>query len=884
VRTPPSPHFKPVSLEGTFNARRDELPEGLRTPPCAGDALGEQVVRGMPFAFGAAGRPNVVLLDREPVTVELDGARATYVVLVHVVEDVVSNYLDGFADDEANGFGLGARVSEYELEHADGSRTVVPVVRRFAIQQARFHWGSTPFACIAAHEDGVIPSGDEAALLGRPLIEARELSSAGPGDGAAEFFGGLRDGVALLYGMNEETRARAPMTRGLLGGGCLWIYALPVAAADVPLRRLVLRPGGERSAVYAATLTDVAAHPLRWGMRRKLRLRLPAGARLNAVHELEEVGIDLGTVISARAALDYDAERWPGAEPVVEPARSTREVVVEYAAHPQARLYAGDLVHELGGPDAAGIVTIAPAQRPVRLRFADAASGAPAAVRLHLHGAAGEYLPPRGHHRLVNRAVNHDRAAEFVNVENQYAYVDGECVADLPLGTVYVEIARGYEIAPVRTVVEIGPETDELTFTLEKVLRWRERGWVTADTHVHVLSPPTALLEGRAEGVNVVNLLASQWGELFTNVGDFDGRTTYGAADLGGDGEFLVRVGSENRMHALGHISLLGYAGELIHPLSTGGPDEAAIGDPLEVTMAEWAQRCIDQGGLVVMPHAPTPQLERAADIVLGLVHAVELMTQNPLRGDHSGVSVHVNAYGLADWYRYLNLGYHVPLVGGSDKMGADMLLGGIRTYAQLGERELTYASWMDAIRAGDTFVTVGPLASLRVEGVAPGGQVRLPAGGGSVQVEWEVESVRLPIERVEVVAGGLVVEDVAVGGELAARGHAVVPAPRSSWIALRVRGSYRGLPRDVAAHTSAVQVLVEGSELFSETDSMTVLDQIQGAIAYVDTIATRPDARRFTALRATLEAAYSRLHQRMHAAGVYHRHPLHDPGQPHEH
>ena len=157
----------------------------------------------------------------------------------------------------------------------------------------------------------------------------------------------------------------------------------------------------------------------------------------------------------------------------------------------------------------------------------------------------------------------------------------------------------------MRTSVEVGPETDELVFELERVLRWRERGWVTADTHVHFLSPQTALLEGRAEDVNVVNLLASQWGEMFTNVGDFDGKTTFGAEDLGGTGEFLVRVGSENRMQVLGHISLLGYKGELIHPLCTGGPDESAFGDPLEVTMAEWAQRCLDQGGLVVMPHSP---------------------------------------------------------------------------------------------------------------------------------------------------------------------------------------------------------------------------------------------------------------------------------------
>jgi hypothetical protein len=80
------------------------------------------------------------------------------------------------------------------------------------------------------------------------------------------------------------------------------------------------------------------------------------------------------------------------------------------------------------------------------------------------------------------------------------------------------------------------------------------------------------------------------------------------------------------------------------------------------------------------------------------------------------------------------------------------------------------------------------------------------------------------------------------------------------------------------------VQVIVENSELFSETDSMAVLDQIQGALAYVDTIAPRAEARRFRALRTTLETAYNRLHQRMHAAGVYHRHPLHDPAEPHEH
>jgi hypothetical protein len=237
------------------------------------------------------------------------------------------------------------------------------------------------------------------------------------------------------------------------------------------------------------------------------------------------------------------------------------------------------VVHDLAAPGA-GVVEIPPAERPVRIRIVERGTGTAVAARLHLHGDAGEYLPPRGHHRRVNTGWFEDLYAELAVDRHQSAYVEGQCVVDVPLGPVHVEIVRGFEVAPLRRTVLIKEGTDELVFELDRVLHWRERGWVTADTHVHFLSPQTALLEGRAEGVNVVNLLASQWGRMFSNVGDFDGRTTFGARDFGGDGEFLVRVGSENRMQVLGHISLLGYAGELIHPLCTGGPSESARAIP----------------------------------------------------------------------------------------------------------------------------------------------------------------------------------------------------------------------------------------------------------------------------------------------------------------
>jgi len=857
----PSPHFTSVSLPGAFNTRRADLPHELRTPGNFADIEGEQTIRGMPFAFGPAEGANVVLLEDEPVSVALGGAKATHVLFVHAVEDVPEGMNIRYTGDEMAGR-LGGVVSEYAFEYEDGSSESTPILRGFSIQQARIAGGlglSISWVCVPATDDRVLPSADEALAMETPP-------------------------TASSFGLAPtRTAAGAAAVRGSGEPGLLWIGAVRNPRPDVPLRAVTCQPREERSALYAVTLGAVSGHPLRPGTRKKLKLHLPDAVELNAINEVDEadIGIDLGVVISARAVLDYDHARWVSEKAVVQPSRSEREVIVEYAAHPQARLYVGEEVYELGDSEFASL-QIPAAERPVRLRFVERDAGADVAVRLHLHGAAGEYLPPRGYHRKVNRVWHQDNYAEFASGENQYAYVDGECVADLPLGTVYVEISRGYEIAPVRTTVEVTPETDELVFELERVLRWRERGWVTADTHVHFLSPQTALLEGKAEGVNVVNVLASQWGELFTNVGDFDGKTTFGA-DEHDRGEFLVRVGSENRMPVLGHISLLGYQGGLIHPLCTAGPNEAAYGDPLEVTMAEWAQRCIDQGGLVVLPHMQFLQIEHAADFVLGVVNAFELMHMNPLDPNASWFPYALSPYGLADWYRYLNLGYHVPLTGGSDKMSAEILLGGIRAYAQLGERELTYENWMDAVRGGNTFVTVGPLVEASVEGVPPGGRVQLPPGGGTVQVEWLVESLRVPVDAIEIVVGGLI-SDSTGGGELSARGSAEVRVSASTWIAVRVRGSYHGRPDDIAAHTSAVHVLVEGSELFSEADSIAVLEQIQGAIAYVDTIAPRPEARRFNQLRATLETAHNRLHQRMHAAGVYHRHPLHDPTEPHEH
>lgn len=869
MKTPPSPHFTPVVLERYFNAGRRELDAGLGKKAADGDwsakLRGLQALRGIPFYFGDEVGPDVLALrpGDAPASIVLPPTMATYVIFVQAVTDRPATVPHGFGHIgpttlHVEGNELGELVSTYSLQYADGSEIDVPVLRRFGIQQRHISWGASPFAAVPARGPSVHATHGEDFALGR----APSL-----GFGYAE--------SRTLSGRLSESEN-------------LWLYALPNTHPHKEVTGLRLRAESETSLIYAVTTTELAEHPLRLQGRRKLRMRLPPNVTLNRLGELDTdgrgdtIGIDLGTVISARAVLEYSRSDWLSDLPDVQPVRSDTEVIVEYSAHPDARLYLRSddgslLVRELRALEAADsptasplrAIAIEPATRPVKFRIIEKDTGQRVAARLHVHGPHGEYLPPKGHHRKVNVGVFEDFFAEFANGLNQYAYVDGNCTIDLPFGAVFVEITRGFEVRPLRRVVDIDENTEILTFELEKVLRWREQGWVSSDTHVHFLSPQTALLEGQAEGVNVVNLLASQWGEMFSNVGDFDGRTTLGAKDFGGDGEFLVRVGTENRMQVLGHISLLGYEGEIIDPLCTGGPNEAAIGDPLEATMALWAERCRQQGGLVVMPHAPNPQAERAADIVLGLVDAIEMMSFNPR-------DAQISAFGLADWYRYLNTGYQLPLVAGSDKMNAASLLGGLRTYVRLGARAFTYRNWMDAVRSGDTFVTVGPLVTMSVEGARPGSKIQLPPGGGTVTVDWRIESVSVAPKRVEVILNGAVVDELR-RDSLSCQGHRTLQVTNSCWVAIRVRGSVGERDADIAAHTSAVFVEVGGSPIFATADAVTILAQIEASIAYVDTLAPKSDEAKHAHLRGALELAHHRLHHRLHQLGAHHEHtPMH--------
>jgi hypothetical protein len=154
-------------------------------------------------------------------------------------------------------------------------------------------------------------------------------------------------------------------------------------------------------------------------------------------------------------------------------------------------------------------------------------------------------------------------------------------------------------------------------------------------------------------------------------------------------------------------------------------------------------------------------------------------------------------------WYQLLNLGCRLPIVSADPlihSMRSDLLIGRTRTYARLDpDQELTYTHWIDAVRAGRTFVTRGPLLDFRVNDHGPGAVISLAENGPPLAVTAVAQAIE-PVERVELVHNGEVIGEAHAGPDGAAKLEQMVATRESVWLAARC-----WTKESLAAHTSPV-------------------------------------------------------------------------------
>ena len=659
----------------------------------------------------------------------------------------------------------------------------------------------------------------------------------------------------------------------------LWLCALANPFPERTLKALRLRATSRDPLIICAlTLFHGKENPLRYEPVTLYRIKLPEASAQESGRW--KVDVDLGVVIRTHSSIPFEPEKWlstprAGLGERRRETRPSQDLYVELTASREATLslrdtksgrqYRFNLGEAEPGKElwAQGRTTSIEVLEPDKVflqgQVLDASTRRPTPVRLAFYSTDGRYIPPYGHRRDVNNAFFQDYGADIKLMDSSFAYVDGTFQIELPVGEVLLEMTKGFEYEGVRRKLRIEPGQRQLDLEISRFTDLRSQGWVSADTHVHFLSPTTAILEGQAEGLNLINLLAAQWGELFTNVGDF----SHGPV-TSQDGEMMVWMGTENRQHILGHLGLLGGHGQPVFPMSAGGAEESRIGEPVWKSLSEWADACRRREGVVVAVHFPYPTGELAADIVLDKIDAVELSPMN--------LGEHFNNLRFLDWYRYLNCGYRLPCVGGTDKMGAWIPAGASRAYAYLGGEEFNFPNWAKAIRAGNTFMTSGPLIFFQADGKTPGSEITLKAGGASIEVRAEVRSY-VPVHRLDVVMNGQVVssrEESSGVKTLTLNDKIQVPGP--GWLAARcasrldLTGSLR-----IAAHTSPVYLRVPDQDLFSPSAAAYMLTLIEGAETWVKNLATRPEPEQLARISRVFTEARDRLHHRMHQHGVKH-------------
>ncbi len=392
-----------------------------------------------------------------------------------------------------------------------------------------------------------------------------------------------------------------------------------------------------------------------------------------------------------------------------------------------------------------------------------------------------------------------------------FFYSPGTLEVTVPAGEVRVSAVRGLTTPEATTSVSAAAgRVTEVTLELRPVWNARAAGWSSADHHFH-------LNYGGPYDLDPEDLLPMMAGEslhlatpLVANLHDrFESQDLWGwQSPAGGP---LVRFGQEIRSHFLGHMGLI-ETQDLYWPWVWGpgyqvyGRDDRTNGEVLEFAHA--------RGGLGYYVHpvgSPDPfsesgrssvPVELVVDAVLGDVDAIEI------------VCLWSNPIGTAAvWQRFLSLGIPIAPSAGTDVMTnfyRTMAVGTARVYARSGEG-LNWPAYIEAYKAGRSFVTNGPLLDFRVGNAGPGDVVTAAAASAG-PVEWELDlRSAVPVERVEVLVNGAVVwsdSGLTEPGHRAYRGR--LDLPSGGWMAVRALGGERRWPMMDAspfAHSGAVWI-----------------------------------------------------------------------------
>ncbi|MGO8858882.1 MAG: CehA/McbA family metallohydrolase [Steroidobacteraceae bacterium] len=449
------------------------------------------------------------------------------------------------------------------------------------------------------------------------------------------------------------------------------------------------------------------------------------------------------------------------------------------------------------------------------LQLRDAAGNA-ASARVSVTDAAGRFYAPDD--AWIQADDGFDRTER--RVEAHYFHARGAVSIDVPAGPIQVEILRGFERRfERRQVTTAAGKVSELAVNLDEG-RWSvpDTGhWVSGDAHVHMNyggvyrnTPAHLVTQAQAENLGLVNALIVNKEQRFPDIA-YNGRHT----DAASQADALVVHGQEFHTSYWGHLGILD-TDAVILPGYAGYPNTAAASlYPMNADVADMAHA---RGAVVGYVHPfddyPDPQAvprqaltnELPVDVALGKVDYMEIL----------GFSDHRST--AAVWYRLLNLGFRIPAAAGTDAMANFASLRGPvgmnRVYARVPDGALNARQWLDALKAGHTFATNGPLLGLQIGGAHIGDELTYAQPQKRVDYSVRLESI-VPVDHLELVCNGRVVQSFVIAKPAEhAHFNGNIPIAGSGWCLLRASSDsarYPVLDNYVYATTSPIYIAVAG-------------------------------------------------------------------------
>jgi hypothetical protein len=466
----------------------------------------------------------------------------------------------------------------------------------------------------------------------------------------------------------------------------------------------------------------------------------------------------------------------------------------------------------------------------IELTDADTGRTVPGVVRVSTAG--GEAVELAG---LLPRGLGVGAAQEAIHA---WSVLPGKAVVEVPAEKVNVSAFRGLETELAEQTLDLaGKESATVRIALQRFYRADEKGFRSANTHLHLMKLDRATADRYLREVpraDALDVLFVSYLERAEEDRDYISNR-YRKEEiegLSGDGT-LLGYGEEHRHNygpggeGYGHVMLLDIK-KLIQPVSIGpgimkrGSDGIPIQRGIDTARRDGATIvwCHNDWGLEDVPNWLTGRLD-AQNIFDGGTH-----------GSYKN-----------SFYRYLNAGLHVPFSTGTDWFMYDVS----RVYAQAA-LPWSVPRWLDALEAGRSYITNGPLLEFAVDGRGLGATLRL-AAAGTVRVTGRALG-RVDFQRIELVRNGTVEAMAASrpeGGHFAAELDLEIEMDAPAWLALRTPpppvpndpALQAAVPtnefgRDLFAHTSPIYFEVAGREVFDRSTAESLLAEMQSNRAQI--------------------------------------------------